>query len=121
MGMLDAVGTGSDTMDMVMTLRGGGGNCCWLLRLRGRKIDMKRASGGNVGWGLGEHVGTYNVDWMGMPLPGRQPCVFQEDMLSFDQQSPGSAFCESTACLFTVLRQVTADPRQCVRKMGGRK
>jgi hypothetical protein len=45
--------------------------------------------------------------------------VFQEDRLSFDQQSPASAFCERTACLFTVLGQLTADPKN--RKMRGGK
>jgi hypothetical protein len=38
--------------------------------------------------------------------------MFQEDTMSFDQQSPASAFCERTACLFTILGQVTAEPKK---------
>jgi hypothetical protein len=38
--------------------------------------------------------------------------VFRDDTLSFDQQRPASAFCERTACLFTVLGQVTADAKK---------
>jgi hypothetical protein len=33
----------------------------------------------------------------------------------FGQQSPATAFCERTACVFTVLEQLTADAKNCLR------
>jgi hypothetical protein len=42
--------------------------------------------------------------------------------LSFDQQTPTSAFSERSACLFTILGQVTEDPKKnCVKEIRGRK
>jgi hypothetical protein len=40
--------------------------------------------------------------------------------LSFDRKIPANTFCKRPACLFTILRQVTADPQNCVREIGGR-
>jgi hypothetical protein len=44
--------------------------------------------------------------------------VFQEDTPSFDPQSPASAFCERSACLFTILGQVTPDPKKLCQNNG---
>jgi hypothetical protein len=46
----------------------------------------------------------------------KQLGVFQEDMLSFDQQVQQAPSGERTTCLFTVLEQLAEDPKKMCQK-----